>query len=93
MRLFPGKADDCPPGQAATCDRVMMAGETIFYLAWIATWLAVAVALHPKCHGTRELLANWLAPYHRPASHIRSHRRGRTTTEDTHLDFMSAGFL
>lgn len=41
--LFPGTKDDCESADGgAVCDRFMMTGEGIFYLAWIATWAVVA---------------------------------------------------
>ena len=40
VSLFEGKDDPCSgsPGGQPTCDRVMMLGEGLFYLAWPLSW-------------------------------------------------------
>ena len=39
--LYPGKLDDCPPSSQAACDKVMMSGEGVFYVAWTLVWWSV----------------------------------------------------
>eukprot|EP00947_MAST-08B_sp_MAST-8B-sp1_P003202 g3202.t1 len=65
VTLYPGKTDPCPPSAQATCDRLMMIGEGIFYTFWMVTWWLVAVELHYArvARGSHvACAANWLAP-------------------------------
>jgi hypothetical protein len=58
VRKYDGNTDDCPTSQQATCDATMMAGEALFYAAWVATWVVVAMALQPILHDARERALN-----------------------------------
>lgn len=44
--LVPTRLDACAPGHPL-CDRVMLAGEGVFYVAWIAAWAVAAARAAP----------------------------------------------
>jgi hypothetical protein len=60
-RKYAGTTDDCPASTQAACDATMMAGEALFYAAWVGAWVVVAAALRTEVQGCREHALNVLA--------------------------------